>query len=431
LGEPAPSQLEVLKERALKRRNVEQIVARHPAAARNDAAWLGQIDELTRGLEPASGSQLVHQLGSRYAKLGQPELAAEVFHVLTERYRDEPVTDDALVWLLRHYSSAEADWAQRLRSVPANEVQPASFEFAQEHAPDVIAGNVTVTPSAGAPVDIDSHEKLASGPRAIATMKLIDETRPTLACEPSLQLALAATLRALDKPRDASAIYQRLATGDPLCSACARAELWLADPRGDCPKPLVRCVWASERPFLNGRLDDAVWQKANPVKLTSQGNAESPWETSAMLARDDEFLYFAASCRRAQGCQYGRREDTRQRDAALAAHDRVELLLDTNRDWGTHFRLAVDHRGETADACDGDAAWNPAWFVATGGDDQTWTVEAAIEISALLREAPRRGEVWAIGVQRVVPGAGMQAWSHPAGVLARPQGFGLLMFEGS
>jgi photosystem II stability/assembly factor-like uncharacterized protein len=440
LGEPAPKQIELLKEQARKRRNVEHIVGRHPAAARNDAAWLGQIDELTRGMEPASGSRLVHQLGSRYAKLGQPELAAEVFHVLSERYRDELVTDDALVWLLRHYASMEADWARRMRSVPATEIQPASVDLSGE---EPIAATISEAVPGNTPVAAASHEsteKLSSGPRALAAMKLIEQTRPALACEPPLQLALAAALRTLDRPRDASAIHQRLATGgDPVWNACARAELWLTDPRGDCPKPLVRCVWASEKPYLDGQLDDATWQSANSMELTAPREGDSAWPTTVMLAHDGEFLYLAARCRRAQDCDYGLartapKDDAapaRARDASLAAQDRIDLLLDINRDWGAHYSLTVDHRGAIFDACDGDATWNPTWFVATGGDDQMWTVEAALEVSSLMRQGPKRGEVWAIGAQRVAPGVGMQAWSHPASVKPAPQGFGLMMFEGS
>ncbi|NIP84095.1 MAG: hypothetical protein GTO03_00440, partial [Planctomycetales bacterium] len=68
----------------------------------------------------------------------------------------------------------------------------------------------------------------------------------------------------------------------------------------------------------------------------------------------------------------------RPRDATLASHDRLDLLLDTDRDRATYYRLTVDHRGWTADACAGSLAWNPAWYVAAATEGQTWSCEAAI-----------------------------------------------------
>ena len=38
--------------------------------------------------------------------------------------------------------------------------------------------------------------------------------------------------------------------------------------------------------------------------------------------------------------------------------------------------------------------------------------------------------VWAANVVRVLPGEGVQAWSRPAGADVRPEGMGLLQFEG-
>ena len=117
------------------------------------------------------------------------------------------------------------------------------------------------------------------------------------------------------------------------------------------------------------------------------------------------------------------------RDADLTAHDRVELLIDVDRDYATYFHLAVDYRGWAAESCVGDRNWDPQWFVAVDSNPGEWVVEAAISINDLSSRKPATRDAWAIGIQRIVPNVGFQAWSEPAAVQIRPEGFGYLVFE--
>jgi hypothetical protein len=107
----------------------------------------------------------------------------------------------------------------------------------------------------------------------------------------------------------------------------------------------------------------------------------------------------------------------------------VTLLLDVDRDYATWWQLSVDHRGRPAASCFGDATWNPQWFIAAGGDEYWWTVEAAIPLAELGPARPKVRDVWAAQAQRVVPRHGLQSFSQPAAVTIRPEGFGLLVFE--
>ncbi len=105
------------------------------------------------------------------------------------------------------------------------------------------------------------------------------------------------------------------------------------------------------------------------------------------------------------------------------------MLLDVDRDYATYYRLTVDHRGWTQEACLESTGWNPAWFVAAHDDGQSWSAEAAIPWQELVGRAPDRQQTWAIGIQRTIPGVGFQSWSTPASIQVRPQGFGLVTFE--
>jgi hypothetical protein len=105
------------------------------------------------------------------------------------------------------------------------------------------------------------------------------------------------------------------------------------------------------------------------------------------------------------------------------------ILLDVDRDYTSYWSLTVDHRGWPAESCFGDRTWNPQWFIAAGGNAEYWTIEAAIPLTELAPKRPQVRDVWAIGIQRVIPGIGLQSFTTPAAAEPVPEGFGLLVFE--
>ena len=62
----------------------------------------------------------------------------------------------------------------------------------------------------------------------------------------------------------------------------------------------------------------------------------------------------------------------------MTGHDRVDILLDLDRDYQTYYRFQVDHRGCLAEDCWGDKTWNPKYFVGFDATDTGWTAEIAI-----------------------------------------------------
>jgi hypothetical protein len=119
----------------------------------------------------------------------------------------------------------------------------------------------------------------------------------------------------------------------------------------------------------------------------------------------------------------------RTRDADMTGRDRVDILLDMDRDYQTYYRFQIDHRGCLAEDCWGDRTWNPKYFVAFDATETGWTAEVAIPLVELTSDRPAHGRVWAANVSRVVPGKGMLTWSGPADDTPRPEGMGLLQFR--
>jgi hypothetical protein len=192
---------------------------------------------------------------------------------------------------------------------------------------------------------------------------------------------------------------------------------------------------------LDGQLDDAIWQQAQPAELRVHPQAASrgpestsapddtPWSTRTMLAYDDEFLYMAIRSGKAHGARYPQSDKPRPYDPDLSHRDRVDLFIDVDRDFTTYYRLTVDHRGWTGDACCGDCTWNPTWFVAAATENTTWVAEAAIPLDQITGQYPNARSVWAVGIQRTVPGVDFQSWTTPASVDVIPEGFGYLVFQ--
>ena len=124
-----------------------------------------------------------------------------------------------------------------------------------------------------------------------------------------------------------------------------------------------------------------------------------------MLAWDEEFLYVAARLQRTP--EKSRPIELamhRNYDARHENRDRLELEIDTDRDFGTAFQLTVDESGETSDRCWMLDKWNPKWFVALDADADAWRIEAAIPLKELSATGARPGDLWNIRLRRIIPG---------------------------
>jgi hypothetical protein len=437
-----PHDLESLARSAQKQRNMEQLLDQTSGDAAAAAGWLGQVQNLTRSLTASSAGRVLYQLGERYREAGQLEMAAQAWEHLVERYPDHALSEPALLWLVRYYASEEVGWQLRrqtmattqqmeTRVTQANEaggVRQAQFEQPSTAAP-VRTHSSTLGPATTAGLGLGSADRAA---RALAIADLVQRSRPTLFAEPQLQFPMSVAFRQQGLPREAERFHHRLSALAPATDwgRCAQAELWLVHGRGPAPKAAYACQFVPARPRLDGHLDDDCWQRAARLDLSSSLDDDDAWPANVMLACDEEFLFLAVRCRKPTGVEYRQTAGPRPRDSDLGARDRVEFLLDVDRDYSTYYRLTVDHRGWTGEACMGNIRWNPTWYVAAAGDQEHWTAEAAISWEELVPLRPQPKDVWALGVHRIVPGVGVQSHTRPATVEPRPEGFMLMVFQG-
>jgi photosystem II stability/assembly factor-like uncharacterized protein len=443
LREPPAQSLERMRQIAQRSRNTQAILKQAGADSGFGLGLLAQAEEVTKGLDNQSAARVLHHMAQAYFVAGQWPLAASMFEQLARRYPASPLARSASTWLVQYYASDEAAW--RVHGQQRLAVQQASVRAVDPETLRVAAGSAgwesgqlepfAVRQASAPSVDAAAVENRTE--RAAALGKTIQQAMPDLYADPKVGFPLAVADRKRGYPAQAERflmVLQRSPAKDDWW-ACAQGERWMSEPAGMPPKNVTDCVRAPTKPHLDGRLDDAVWQRAKATRLAEPGAAPAPGEgggdpqASVMLAYDADFLYMALRCRRAAGVDYSGVRGVRPRDPDLSNRDRVELFLDLDRDFATFYRLAVDHRGFAAEDCWGDGSWDPTWFVAAGEEGGSWTAEAAIPLDQLTGNYPKPRSVWAIGLRRIIPGVGLQSWSMTTAGDVRPEQFGYLIFN--
>ncbi|MCI0458802.1 MAG: YCF48-related protein [Gemmataceae bacterium] len=452
---PQPEELPKAVVKANRDRRTLQALAERPVAGLAEPEKvLAQMVPVLKGLSDDRAAAALLAIGHSFARQGKWPLARETFLLLAERYPAHPRAVEAYQWLIRLGSSAEARRRHELgqfysvsRSTVVGPqgkdgdgpVKPAGFRetpsgafVGPEPGERVKPGNLPQLQHNQRRTQLRDPEEAKRWLQTTLELgKRLSAFGSLFATDPSTQFCLQAAHRQLGGFKEAQEYYAWFKTthaGGPWREVAA-AELWLASPQGQPPRPVGVCRQTTEKPYLDGKFDDACWQGLQPLTLQNASEETAKeYPTQAWFAHDRDFLYIALRCKHPAGQQVPPVKG-RQRDSDLSAHDRVSILLDLDRDYSTCYHLQVDQRGCVFEECWGDRTWDPRWFVAVKSEADSWQIEAAIPLRELTGEPITHGLVWACNVVRVLPGRGVQGWSLPAGVEPRPEGMGLLFFR--
>jgi len=394
---------------------------------------LGQIGILLGKLPEDRGAKAAYAIASEFARQGQWDLAREAFIDMVNRYPLHPRSIEACRWLIRYQSSSEARRRKELNQFLNAPVTPRQGELQpamQSDPKDPTKLKPTPVVQVGMFLG-NPGELLQWHQGSLLLAKQLNGFGAVHANDPSIQFCLQASNRQLGKVKDALDFYSaycREYSEGPWRDAAAQ-ELWFVNRAGLPPRPVAKCLFTAAKPHLDGKFDDPCWQGQKPMVLRDAIRATAKeFKTEVMLSYDDKFLYIAVRCQHPAGHGVPPSQD-RPRDADLRAFDRVSIMLDLDRDYSTYFRLEVDQRGCVCEDCWGDKSWDPHWFVAIRGEEDSWQVEAAIPLYELTGDRIRPHSAWACNIVRILPGRGVQAWSTPAGVEPRPEGMGLMVFQ--
>ncbi len=395
---------------------------------------LARIGTDLKRLPDDVAAKTVIGLARQLAAEGKWVAARELNLLAISKYSAYPETVEAVRWLSRYYASGEA----RRRAELVNKLivtdltfSPTGVKQASNQEAVINSQELRLTDGEGVRIwgkaCVDLESKLAGfGPvysRDPATLLCTYSSRRQMGLTGDAAKQLGDYFRTTPGAADRT-------PGEDHWRDCLAAEAWLANRQAVPvqPKPLAVCPKTAVKPFLDGKLDDDCWKQYKPVDLKGvSGAGLTAYGTTAYFTFDDEFVYVAVECAHPDGKQQPKAEK-RRRDDDLRGFDRVDVLLDLDRDYQTYYRFQVDQRGCVAEDCWGDTRWNPKWFVAVDPTPTGWTAEIAIPRGELTGASLNHHTTWAMNVSRVVPGVGVRAWSGTPTATPRPECMGLMQF---
>jgi hypothetical protein len=157
---------------------------------------------------------------------------------------------------------------------------------------------------------------------------------------------------------------------------------------------------------VDGRLDEAVWQSAEPMTGFVQGEpvegAPAAHDTEVRMIFGEDAIYVAARMWDSEA--EGIATQLVRRDVE-GAFDWFGFLVDTNLDRRTGYYFRVSAAGVQQDVYlyddeRTDAAWDAIWESAVQLDDRGWTAEFRVPLSQIRYEASPEPQSWGVNFAR-------------------------------
>lgn len=152
----------------------------------------------------------------------------------------------------------------------------------------------------------------------------------------------------------------------------------------------VRAIRVDTPPVIDGKLDEAVWQLAQPISdfhQTRPGNQTAPSEsTEVYVLYDDDALYIGA--RMADSNPELIAAPVIRHGQGLGSDDRLVVILDPFNTRRTGYRFETNLNGVRHDALytsvnSFQLEWNTIWATATSTYDNGWIAELEIPFKSL------------------------------------------------
>jgi len=180
---------------------------------------------------------------------------------------------------------------------------------------------------------------------------------------------------------------------------------------GDCSfaqSQGVQAISISERIRIDGKMDEAAWNRSASIGaltqvLPKEGSATSE-KTEVRILVDTEALYFGILCLDRNPSAIISTQLTR--DANLDVDDSVSIVLDPFFDHRNGFLFSVNPAGARADGQISNSSektsldWDGIWNAATGITEKGWVAEIVIPFKTL-RFKPGQS-TWGLNIQRII-----------------------------
>jgi hypothetical protein len=180
---------------------------------------------------------------------------------------------------------------------------------------------------------------------------------------------------------------------------------------------------AAQPPKVDGKLDDAVWQKAPaPTRFVSLGcSGVVAHQTEVRLLYDADHLYMAIRCHEPELSKLVIR--AQENSGRVYKDDSVEIYISPeNKPDAPTYRITLNADAAADVSLAGDSKWSRA----AGREDAAWTLELAIPWAAVGVTTPARGKQVALQVCRTRRTEPVEygTWSPCVGGYSKSQHFG-------
>ena len=167
----------------------------------------------------------------------------------------------------------------------------------------------------------------------------------------------------------------------------------------------LRAVRVSTPIRIDGKLDDAAWQKAPAYEqfVNAETQAPAPVRNSVKVLYDDKAIYFGIRCEEPNAAEM--KLAPLPRDGGLFQHNCIEIMLDPGRTQELYWHFMVGASGSIYDAYRDsgvgvvEEAWNGSWNAKSYVGKGFWSCEVKIPFFNFARRKPISGE-WGVNVIR-------------------------------
>ncbi len=195
-------------------------------------------------------------------------------------------------------------------------------------------------------------------------------------------------------------------------SLSAQTSTHQVDPGDPAEPPVASATESTGQIRIDGRLNDAAWQRARPITAFRQyqpdEGAPASLRTEVRVLFDDDALYIGARMVQPGGVA----APLARRDQLLDASgdngsfnsltsDKLIIDLDPYHNHLDDILFEVNPAGVKGDEHDGDPSWDPVWDAATQVDSTGWTAELRIPYSQL-RFSRDSVQTWGMQVWRYI-----------------------------
>jgi photosystem II stability/assembly factor-like uncharacterized protein len=357
----------------------------------HDSRWKAALQTWTRSMSPSRRPDMLWELAQGYRHRGCWNRWKASLEELIGESPSSGAAELAAIQLLLLHASHEIETVRK-----ASHEQNVAIEVRSDQS-----NQVAISPFQLGVMPVSHVAKKTSAPPRFADQvpQLVDHLQlnfPQLHYDPRWLAAKASVERRSDGVRSSpshSLSMVKMATihGSAAWEQIVAQEI---DPHANA----IAVPKAAERPRLDGRIEESIWNRALPIRLSSSWNDENLAYSEVRVMCDEEFIFFGATLPNIVS----------QFQTEPAEDELLTIRIDTDRDYLTWFEIGFDRKGNVKERCCDLNSWHPEWFFKTINSETGWSIEAAFP-RKIFQSDSNTDAIWGMAFHREISGVSSQS----------------------